>query len=614
MPSPCNRLKRPVLNRQLLTILVLLLAPLQLPAQDDAIEVISQVQSFASTANTPPGDENDWQTLELPSATRLGDPANSNRVLWLRFELDRPDSDILHSLYFYRYNLSIDVFFNGDRIGGDSYREGRQTVAWNHPRLVDIQSANWREGRNLVHVRFQGSYFGGTFSEILFGPQTSLLPLYEDRMFRQVRVNEWLQASGIVVTILVLALWTMRRRDPVYLIFTLITCAWLVLQTHMVVYHNLIEYRYWLPLVHIAIDCFLLFLCLFLTRFANVPSPRLEQALIAWTGIAIAWHCLAPMTIWWIGAYVVHALGNLFLLYLLFRIAVQAIRDRHGMSMIIAATVVVQLAFGAHDILLILRGSGEDWESAYYLTQFIFPLLLLVFTIGLLNRFVAALNLAEELNHDLERKVDASRRMIQASFQEQRALELSKATEQERLKIYRDLHDDVGSKLLSIVHAGRDHKLGELARAALSSLRDAVSRANSPQQPLAEFLAALQEETTLRLEGTGHNLTWELPQELPERILSAEIVYNLNQIVREVTSNIIRHAQAEAVTISLTMEDSGMQLDISDDGRGIAPGADDGNGNGLRHIRERAASIDAIAYWQQQPSGGTAFTLQVPLS
>ncbi len=578
---------------------------------NDDIRLIRQVQSIAASTAEPPGIDANWQMLELPSVSRLGDSAESNRSLWLRFELDKPQDNELHSLYFFRYNLSMDVYFNGSRIGGDSYREGRQTVAWNHPLLVDIQHANWRDDENIVLLRFQGSYFGGTLSEILTGPKSALQPLYEDRMFRQIHLNQWLQASGFIVAVLVMAIWFMRRQDPVYLLFTLMACAWLVLQTHMVIYHNLIEYRYWLPLVHIAIDLFLLFLFLFLTRFAEVPSPRLEKVLLAWTSLAIAWHVFAPLSVWWVGAYAVHAIGNLFLVYLFVRIGLKALRERHVMSIVIALTVLVQLILGIHDIYLIWQGDLENWESANYLTQFAFPLLILVFTIGLLNRFVAALNLAEELNEDLERKVEASRRMIQASFQEQRELELSRAAEQERVRIYRDLHDDVGSKLLSIVHAGRDHKLGELARTALKSLRDAVSRANSPQQSCEDFVAALREESSLRLEGTGHRIQWQLPDAYPGKMLSSELVYNLNQIVREVISNIIRHARAETVHFNIALTDNSLTLGIRDDGIGL--GNDRATGNGLRHIRERADSIHARVNWQTLPAGGTDFRLELEL-
>lgn len=584
-----------------------------LSAQSDGDEsiLITRVEALENAADLPPPDDAQWQSMSLPIATRLGDEDHINRILWLRFELDKPSIEEAMSLYFYRYNLSMDVYFNGERIGGDSYRPNRQTMAWNHPRIVDIQNANWRDDSNTVHIRFVGSYFGGTFGPVLFGPQASLQSLFEESEFRQIKVNEWLQASGILVILLTLSLWVMRRHDPVYLLFVALTASWLVLQTHMVIYYNLIEYRYWLPLVHSAIDLFILFMFLFLTRFALLPSPRAEKALLCWTGIALLWHILAPVTFWWIGAYVVHLIGNLFMLVLLGRIGLRAIRERDLLSIIIGITVIIQFSLGGHDWLLIMTGDTEDWESAMYLSQFAFPLLLLVFTIGLLNRFVSALNTAEELNRDLEAKVAASRRMIEQSFAEQRSLELSKAAEEERVKIYRDLHDDVGSKLLSIVHAGRDNKLGELARTALRSLREAVSRANSPKQTLADFITALREESALRLEGTGHRVDWQQDNDLPEAILESEQVYNLNRICREIVSNIIRHAQASSITISVHHSDKEWRLVYSDDGIGMAK--ETVEGNGLRHIKERAETIGCAVDWQNQASGGVKTVLTIPV-
>jgi signal transduction histidine kinase len=577
----------------------------------ESARLILQVEGFESESLSPPSDDAEWETMDLPLVTRFGDEEHIDRVLWLRFKLDKPADNIPHSLYFYRYNLSIDVYFNGQRIGGDSYRPNRQTVAWNHPRIVDIQNANWQDTGNEVHVHFVGSYFGGTFGPMLFGPQAQLQELYEVRSFRQIRVNEWLQASGILVTLLAMSLWIMRRHDPVYLLFSALTASWLVLQTHMVVYYNLIEYRYWLPLVHIAIDLFILFMFLFLTRFARMPSPRSERALLCWTTLAVLWHIFAPVTVWWMGAYTVHGIGNLFMLTLLARIGVRAVRDRDLLSVIIGITVIIQFTLAVHDWLLIMTGDMEDWESAMYLSQFAFPLLLLVFTIGLLNRFVSALNTAEELNRTLERKVEASRKMIEASFAEQRALELSRAAEEERVKIYRDLHDDVGSKLLSIVHAGRDHKLGELARTALRSLREAVSRANSPQQNLAEFLAALREESKLRLEGTGHQVDWLQADELPALILESEQVYNLNRICREIVSNVIRHAQATHISIQVEVTENSWQLCFVDNGIGMQSEAT--MGNGLRHIKERAAAINCSVEWNNHPERGMQTCLQLPI-
>ena len=597
----------------LLLLLVLSLGNTRLHAQGDSPQplVLDSVEFFVSDSATPPPPNANWQDLQLPLGERLGNQEDSNRIVWMRFELEAPDTSSLYSLYFYRHNLSLEVFFNGENIGGDSYRPNRQTVSWNHPLLVDIQNSNWRPTSNEVHVRFQTSYFGGTFAPFLFGEKASLQSLFEERLFRQVRINEWLQVTGIIVTLLAMVLWGARREDLTYLYFAGMTASWTMLTTHMVVYYNLIDYQYWLPLVHLSINIWVIMFYFFLTSVSNIRIANATLAIKIWFTLAVSWNLFAPLEYWWLGTYGMHALGNLFLIYMMTRIVLQAIRIRNLLSIAISIAVLIQIGFFGHDLAMVLFTEGEEWEGAMYWSQFGFPILLAVFTANLLNRFTSALSLAESLNRDLEAKVEHSRVIIEKSYAEKRELELIQAAEKERLSIYRDLHDDVGSKLLSIVHAGRDNKLGDLARTALESLRNAVSRANSPEQPLAKFLAQLEEETRLRLEGSGHQLRWTLAEVVPTLILPSDVVFNLNQIFREIVSNIIRHANASEVHIQLQNMKERFIFIVEDNGEGFA--SEIVGGNGLGNIKQRAEEIDSIVTWENIDQQGLRVRLDLPM-
>ncbi|GJM13530.1 MAG: hypothetical protein DHS20C12_19330 [Pseudohongiella sp.] len=597
----------------LLLLLFLGLGGAQLNAQDDSLRplVIDEVEFLVSDVLTPPEPNADWQTMQLPLGERLGNEEDSNRIVWMRFALDAPTDTTLRSLYFYRHNLSLEVFFNGENIGGDSYRPNRQTVSWNHPLLVDIQNSNWRAAGNEVHIRFKTSYFGGTFAPFLFAEKAVLQPLFEERLFRQVRINEWLQVTGIIVTLLALVLWAVRREDFAYLYFAGMTASWTMLTTHMIVYYNPIDYRYWLPIVHLSINVWTIMFFFFLTAVSNIRNARVATTVKIWFCLAIAWNLLAPLEYWWLGAYAIHAIGNLFLIYMIARIVAQAIRIQNVLSMALCAAVLIQIGFFGHDLAMVLFTEGEAWEGAMYWSQFGFPILLAVFTANLLNRFTSALRLAESLNRDLEAKVEQSRVIIEQSYAEKHELELEQAAEKERLSIYRDLHDDVGSKLLSIVHAGRDNKLGDLARTALESLRSAVSRANSPEQTLEKFLEHLEEETRLRLESSGHELRWTQTGLIPDTILPSDVVFNLNQIFREIVSNIIRHASASQVNIYLQSNPKKFVFSVEDNGQGIT--SEDIKGNGLKNIKQRAEEIGATVAWEAMPEQGLRVLLELAL-
>lgn len=603
----------PRIRIPLLYLVALLISAQSIAAEysNTELTVITQVEYLESEQLTPPLADSDWQPLELPIGDRIGDRSHQNRVIWMRFTLPAPDTQIIKSLYFYRYNQALDVYFNGMRIGGDDHKENRQTVSWNRPKLIDIQPGSWHSSTNVVLLRFEASYFGGTFSSILYGDRGILFPLYEATLFRQIEINQWLQITGILVTVLAFALWlSSKRKDPIYILFAGMTFTWTLLTTHMVMYYSFIDYRYWLPILHFSTDCFGYLMFHFLQRLTGIRSPGAARFMTLWLGLSLVWHLIGPYEYWWLGSYGFHTGTNAVILLMLTRIVRKAVVERGRLEIAISATLGVQLLFFLHDLLLILIAKDEDWETAIYFTQFAFPLMLLVFTAVVLQRFVSALTTAENLNRDLEAKVEASRQLIEKTYAEHRALEIEQAAAKERTLIYRDLHDDVGSKLLSIVHAGTDSKLKSLARAALESLRNAVSRANTSDQMLTDFLNETCEEARLRLVGSGHEFEWQQPNDLPPVMLSAVTVFNLNQALREIVSNIIRHAQASKVEFKLTDPNGELVLHVTDNGIGFQQDTIDGNG--LNNIKQRVSEIGGEVSWQDQAPEGLAITLLIP--
>src|SRR5690606_36963784 len=229
----------------------------------------------------------------------------------------------------------------------------------------------------------------------------------------------------------------------------------------------------------------------------------------------------------------------------------------------------------------------------------------------LVKRFTNALETTERLNSELETKVELSRQMMERSFSERRLLEIRQAAESERLKIYRDLHDDVGSKLLSMVHANREGKMGNMALSALESLRDAVSRANNPDQPLDSFLHDIREESELRLRGSGHDVNWRHNGEMPDVVIPSTIAFNLNRILKEVISNIIRHASADSVTVTVDTGPENWSFLIEDNGQGFD--IETAHGNGVHNIRSRSREIEAEVNWHTGSGMGTRISLALAM-
>ncbi len=580
-------------------------------------QIIESVEFLYWNAAELPPAEAQWQPLTLPFNSReerspLTARDADSPYVWFRFPLQQPEQGGRHSLYFWRYNLALNVFFNGSEIGGSSYRENRDTMSWNHPLLLEIQEPSWRPDNNEVLVRLYRSAWGGNFAPILFGDTAELQQLWSARMFRQVEINEVLLAFGIGLTLVSFFLWGVRRNDTVYLWFGGMCLCWSVVTLHMVIYHNPIPYDYWLPLVHVAIDGAIFCMYGFIGRLIDgAKRPRREQLLLAWTAIASLSHFLVPPEYFFMVAYSFHLIGTIALGAIVYRVARQALRYRQRQAVIITGALAIQITLFVHNIYLMFFAPSVRWEGSIFYAHFGIPLLFLIFVGSLLSRFTGALETAENLNRELEQKVELSRQVIEKSFAERRVLEIQQAAEQERLKIYRDLHDDVGSKLLSIMHADRGSKLGDMARSALESLRQAVSRANHPDQMLQSFIDDIREETELRLRGSGHAVEWRQSVEVPAVIIPSTVAFNLNRILKEVVSNIIRHAEAQRVVVQVNLGDSGIEFIIHDDGRGFDKHGP--LGNGINNIISRAREIGATVSWHSEPGEGTTISAVVPM-
>jgi two-component system, NarL family, sensor histidine kinase UhpB len=237
-------------------------------------------------------------------------------------------------------------------------------------------------------------------------------------------------------------------------------------------------------------------------------------------------------------------------------------------------------------------------------------LLQLMLLVGVTLRFLVTLSAAEKQKRDLKAQVAVSLRQLERAQATARQAEQQQALSEVKRRIFSELHEDVGSKLLSIAHAGRNTRLGGLASSALENLRDAVSRANSSEVGIGQFLVTLQEEMVLRLSGLGIVLQWNQPARFDEWTLSPDQHYQLARIFRELVNNIIRHANATQVDFSASTEQAAWQFRLADNGAGFEVTRPPGDG--INAIRKWAAELGADTCWDSRPGAGLLFTLSLP--
>lgn len=183
-----------------------------------------------------------------------------------------------------------------------------------------------------------------------------------------------------------------------------------------------------------------------------------------------------------------------------------------------------------------------------------------------------------------------------------------RAAAQERERIYHDLHDDLGAKLLGLIHTAATPQQADQARALLQDLRDTVSRSRGTPGTLGDVLADIRNEARQRLAAAQIALSWNEAGELPDPPLRSEQSLHLHRIVREAISNTIRHAQAASLRVRVACRANELLLELTDDGRRAA-----GDGSGTRGMRQRAHELAGDIRWTEGTAGGTKVVLVFPL-
>jgi signal transduction histidine kinase len=198
------------------------------------------------------------------------------------------------------------------------------------------------------------------------------------------------------------------------------------------------------------------------------------------------------------------------------------------------------------------------------------------------------------------------------------------AQEQERRRLARELHDETGQALTSILlglKSLEETLATEDARAATAELRERVVATLQDVRGLAVELrpsalddfglaAALERLTTSFSDQTGIAVDFETA--LRDERLPGEVETAMYRIVQEALTNVVKHAQARRVSILLTRTSGSVKAVIEDDGRGIGNDPTSG-GFGLVGMRERLSLLGGRLEIESAPGSGTTIAAEVPL-
>ncbi len=372
--------------------------------------------------------------------------------------------------------------------------------------------------------------------------------------------------------------------------------------------------------------CSLAFYCLFVREVLNLAedSPRIDRVirfacrLFLLLGFADLFLTIDRLVVpFWRNAYAAISVG--MICFAVYSLCILRLRyHSNGYVKYIFWGVFFFFLMGLAVLLNQQFNPAEDntvfhWETGIYKMGYVLEIL--AFSSGLAKQQQIVMT---------ERLALQEQMIYQLKENERKHQELTRV----RTDIARDLHDELGSELsgISILSQVAMNKLnqpdqagtilstiGETARQVMERMRDIVWNLNINDHSTANLPGRIRAITTDLFEHTGITPQLNLPSTPISIILSPEQWRHLSMFYKEALHNIIKHARASKVIVSLRIEADVFHLSVEDNGVGFLQDKTERSG-GLKNQDYRIAALKGLLYIHSAPGQGTIVSISFPVS
>ncbi|NBS00721.1 MAG: hypothetical protein EBS72_00905 [Rhizobiales bacterium] len=500
------------------------------------------------------------------------------------------------------------VWLNGEKIDDILHSDVRQRVLWFKPYAVAIPPHLVRDSNVLTfeYFNYQPMFQLG-FLHI--GSEPVIENMMRQVMFiSKITINGSNVLFGILGAFLISFSILFKRERLIGLAGRTMFFWAIFLNMLMMVSVPAEYYVLWQALMYGFIAWTIFSFADFIKIIAEVKSNPVRSKLRNLFGISAPIICLYfgsdsvyYINIYWIGGAFFYFVSVLVRCVLFENIFVK----KEGRMLIFQSSLTIIL--GAHDYLVasgqikyayqLLGGILPSiWFEEIYLMQFGMTVLLMVMGIIVFKRYRISQNYQMAEATRITKALQHSEERLREVLQKQHAINNIRLIQSERERLLMEIHDGVGSQLISGMLLAKKQDLSQAAvldmfQVCMDDVRviiDCISLGKPANA--AKMIGALLERQRPRLKGLGITLDFipDKKRNAANHDISDAQCLHASRIVQECIANAIKHAQCSTITVHLRQYRDHLMVVIRDNGEGLAPIDRMELGRGLKNMRKRA--------------------------
>lgn len=515
---------------------------------------------------------------------------------WYRieFKLDpaKPKPD---ALFIPKAIMNAQAYLNGYWIGGYGSMQGELTRHWNHPFLFQFSPELLNGNNNVLQIQVAGyrNYRSG-LGRMWLGPSKLLEPLY-DKAYR------WQVTGSMVATLIAFGSGVMLllfarvfREQEGFLFLSLAVMVFAVRNTGYFMDWAPLPHARWGQLVHSLHAWFACLYGLFLIRYMSLSWGWMRHALLGYGVLlslltfSVGGQEILQFTFWLLLPVIP------FVFFLNVILLTHSWRNRNFEGAILGCSSTLFVLLSIRDLSIMLEVLPIE---SVLLSQYTGILLFVSACWIIYRRHNALLIELKQSNEGLNSELALRERQLFQQFNLLRKIEQQRTLDEERKRIMQDIHDGVGSSLVSALNlsetrALEQDEMRDVLQECLDDLRMAIDSLDPQSDDLLALLGNFRWRYDRRLKSSGVTLLWSVDDVPKLEGYTSRDLFDLLRMVQEVFANTLKHAKATQIELSVRRDKAGdlLQLIIQDNGVGM-PRHTLGRGRGLAHMKIRAKSI-----------------------